>query len=409
MDSLDVDEHIITSFIERAMTSNAAGLEVVFSDLLSLQNNPLLIDKIYQTIMKKLVKLRDINPEEKIADMITYLSAHKPEYYIERLTILLEETINSRSENEFYQNLRTTSLVIRSSLLIAGKIIENFIFKYIETSDIYLEDKLRRMINSFSVSNTDMMQLISKVLLHIFETEIAKEKQNDEIINRIVAFLTMYDGFTVSIALITQDSDQVRENFLEEISDLHLNNPFRSIVSKLIGIYHNSTFEELLRELHGRTLPDSVELEMMKRKYISSLSKVGSIPLELFAEQVGLSVDKSEKMIYEMILKEEISARIELVNGRLYIVQEGKEPITEDIVEAKTPLIVKKVEEAPKEEELKEISKEEEITKEIKKEALRDFTGDVEEENKGFICPECDKSFKTQKGLSMHKNRMHKK
>ena len=425
LDSLDVDEHIITSFIERAMTSNAAGIEVVFSDLLSLQNNPLLIDKIYQTLMKKLVKIRETNPEEKIADMITYLSAHKPDFYTERLTILLEDTIKSQTENEFYQNLKTTSLVIRSSLLIAGEIIEPFIIKYIGTTDIYLEDKLRRMINSFSVSNLDMMMLISKVLLNIFAIEIAKEEQDDEIINRIVAFLSMYDGFTVSIALITQESDEVRESFLEEISELQIDIPFKTIVSKLLGIYYNSTYDELVHELHGRILPDTVELEMLKRKYISSLSKVGSIPLELFAEQVGLTVEKAEKMIYNMILKEEIAARIELVNGRLYIVQEGKEPIPEEIVAPEEDQKVSQTEEVQKEEikETKDVSKKppkdelskdeppkDELSKDEppKDEAPKEEIIEKVEESEEFVCEKCGKSFTTKRGLSMHINRVHK-
>ncbi|MHA1198049.1 MAG: PCI domain-containing protein [Candidatus Heimdallarchaeaceae archaeon] len=406
LDSLDVDEHIITSFIERAMISNAAGLEVVFSDLLSLQNNPLLIDKIYQTIMKKLLKLREVNPEEKIADMITYLSAHKPDYYTERLTSLLEETINSETESDFYQNLRTSSLVVRSSLLIAGEIIENFITKYIATVDIYLEDKLRRMINAFSATNTDMMHLVSKVLLRIFTIEISKEDQDDEIINRIVAFLTMFDGFTVSMALITQDSDVVRESFLEEISELQINIPFKTIISNLIGIYNNSTYEELIQELHGRMLPDSVELEMMKRKYISSLSKVGSIPLELFADQVGLSIEKAEKMIYDMILKEEIQARIELVNGRLYIVQEGKEPIPEEIPvsEESKEVVAEKVK--PKKEVPKKVKPKKEVPKKVKpKKEETEEVLDTEE----FTCSECEKSFTSKRGLTMHFNRMHKK
>ncbi|MCE7742614.1 MAG: hypothetical protein GOP50_09160 [Candidatus Heimdallarchaeota archaeon] len=402
LDSLDVDEHIITSFIERAMTSNTAGVEVVFSDLLALQNNPLLIDKIYQTIMKRLLKIREIDPAEKIADIITYLSAHKPEFYTEKLTSLLEETINSETESEFYQNLRTTSLVIRSSLLIAGEIIETFITKYIGTSDIYLEDKLRRMINLFSATDTDMMQLVSRVLLSIFTLEISKEDQNDEIINRIVAFLTMFDGFTVSIALITQDSDIVRESFLDEISELQINIPFKTIISNLIGIYNNSTYEELIQELHGRILPDTVELEMMKRKYVSSLSKVGSIPLELFADQVGLAVEKAEKMIYDMILKEEISARIELVNGRLYIVQEGKEPIPEEIsVSEESIEAVEPKKEAPK----KEVPRKEVPRKEVpKKESTKEVL-----ETEEFTCSECDKSFTSKRGLTMHFTRMHKK
>ena len=405
LDSLDVDEHIITSFIERAMTSNATGVEVVFSDLLSLQNNPLLIDKIFQTILKRLIKFRDLNPEEKIADMITYLSAHKPEYYHEKLNNLLEDTLNSEEEKEFYQNLKTTSLVVRSSLLIAGEVIEKFLQKNIVTSDAYIEDRLKRMVNAFGVANIDLLQLLCRILVNIYKQELEKEESDETITRRIISFLTMFDGLSVAISLVTLGSETAVESITDAIKEMALNNSFKKIITDVLTVFNEGSYEDLVKAFQGRILPENVEFEMMKKKYITSLSKVGSIPLELFAERIGLSVDKAEKMIYDMILQEEIPARIELVSGRLYIVQDIEE--AEVITEGSTEEITRETKETlEKTDEKVEQLDQEEVTETLEEHPEQKRTKEILE--KEFACTQCQKSFKTERGLKMHVSRVHK-
>ena len=323
--SLDVDEHIISSFIDRAMNSNSAALEVVFSDLLALQNNPLLIDKIYQTLVRRMVKVREFSPEEKIADIITYLSAHKPEFYTERIDLLLDKTLHSLEEKEFYNNLRKATLVIKSSLLIAGEVIEKFIWKNITTDDIYLEDKLRRIINAIALTDPNLLELVAKVLASIYTKEIQTEKPRDTILDRIMAFLSLFDGSTVGIAFILNDAEKTIESIIEKFETMHFSVSYEEIVKNILHAYKDGTYEDLIEALRGREIPESIEFDLMKKKYIKSLSKVGSIPLELFAENLRVPIEKAEKVIYDLILKEEITARIELVSGRLYIVQEQKE------------------------------------------------------------------------------------
>ncbi|TET76840.1 MAG: hypothetical protein E3J43_06480, partial [Candidatus Heimdallarchaeota archaeon] len=405
-DSLDVDEHIITSFIERAMTSNATGVEVVFSDLLSLQNNPLLIDKIFQTILKRLIKVRELNPEEKIADMITYLSAHKPEYYHEKLNTLLEDTLNSEEEKGFYQNLKTTSLVVRSSLLIAGDVIEKFMQKNIVTSDAYVEDRLKRMVSAFGVASVDLLQLLCRILVNIYKQELEKEESDETITRRIISFLTMFDGLSVAISLVTLGSEATVESITNAIKEMALNNSFKKIITDVLTVFNEGSYEDLVKAFQGRILPENVEFEMMKKKYITSLSKVGSIPLELFAERIGLSVDRAEKMIYDMILQEEIPARIELVSGRLYIVQDidEAEVITEESTEEITG--VKKEALEKTDEEVEQLDQKE-VTETLEEHPEQIGTEKILE--KEFACTQCQKSFKTERGLKMHISRVHKK
>ncbi|MCK5141953.1 MAG: hypothetical protein KAQ70_07150, partial [Candidatus Heimdallarchaeota archaeon] len=263
IESLDVDEHIISSFIDRAMNSNIAGLEVVFIDLLALQNNPLLIDKIYQTLMSKMVKVREFSPEEKIADIITYLSAHKPDFYTERINLLLNETLHAKEEKEFYKNLRKATLVIKSSQLIAGEVIENFICQNITTDDIYLEDKLRRIINAIALTDPNLLELVANVLASIYAKEIQTEEPRDTIMDRIMSFLSLFDGCTVGIAFILTDAEIVFESIIEKFETMHFSVSYEEIVKNIIQAYKDGTYEDLIEALRGRDLPESIEFEMM--------------------------------------------------------------------------------------------------------------------------------------------------
>ncbi len=413
LDSLDVDEHIITSIIDRAISSsNVTGLEVVFSDLLSLQNNPLLIDKIYQMIMKRLMKLRETNPEEKIAVMVTYLSAHKPDYYTEKLEDLLEDTITTKDEEEFYKNLRTAALIVKSSLIIAGDVIENFLSSYMQKEDVYLENRIRRIINVFAITDPDLQLLVNRILLKIYKDELKKEEVNEAVIDKIISINSTFDAITVGISLILDGTEALLNSFSEKILQLNHCDSFKKIVADIVIEYNEGRFDDLVKALHGRSIPESVEYEMMKKKYENSLSKVGSIPLEIFAERVGHPIEKAEKIIYDMILKEEIQARIELVSGRLYIVEEQEGEEVEEI-EVKEEVD----EEPPKKPAKKPVKKpsEKPTKKPTKKPAKKPVKKSVEkpaekpEKKEEFVCPDCQKTYNTERGLKMHISKSHKK
>ncbi|MHA1667966.1 MAG: C2H2-type zinc finger protein [Candidatus Heimdallarchaeaceae archaeon] len=413
IESLDVDEHIISSFIDRAMMSNSAGIEVVFSDLLSLQNNPLLIDKIFQTILKKLIKHRKASPEEKIADMITYLSAHKPDYYSDKLLEIIEQTLSSKDEREFYSNLQNCSIITRSSIIIAEDVLKKVLSTHLPCKDNLKLEKFRRMIRAFASVDYSLMELVADSLIKFYASTLEKEEKNEDTIEQIISLLSILDSYSAAIALVSCDSSEVRDDMYERVQKLTFNESFKEIVLQTLEAFKEGSYEKLEENLVGFEIPNQIEFEMLKKKYISSLSKVGSIPLEIFAEQIGLSREKTEKLIYDMILKEEIPARIELVEGRLYIVKEEEKaeekPVEEGKIvegekiaaEEEKPVVEEKIVEGEKivvEEEKPAVEEEKVEEKPVEKK--------LEEEK--FICPECKKEFSSLKGLRVHKARMHK-
>ncbi|MHA1400729.1 MAG: helix-hairpin-helix domain-containing protein [Candidatus Heimdallarchaeaceae archaeon] len=325
--AMEADEQIISAYIDRALLSNDMGLEIAFSDLLSLQNNELLVDKIYRILMKRLVNLISHGSEKKLTDIITFLAAHKPTYYIQKFEELLEKTIHSQIYTDFEENLKTASMVIGRSFPVGEDVVCNFIKRYIEADDEHLIEKLRLIVREFYTNNTKSKSVITHTLLSVLYDEMVKEEEEirKDLVNTIVIMLSMLDAHNVGLEAIQIFSASHYDILFEILDSNRFTKGYSHIVKDILNAFQETNLEQLKAALHGLKLPRTVQSLLIKESYKRSLSKVGSIPLDIFAEQSGLPTEKAEKLIYDMILKGEIKARIELVNERLYIVQEREE------------------------------------------------------------------------------------
>jgi predicted flap endonuclease-1-like 5' DNA nuclease len=158
--------------------------------------------------------------------------------------------------------------------------------------------------------------------LKIYKSELNKKNPNKRIFNRAAIFLSAFDAASVGLSIIHHFPRPMLENVPEMLIPFQVWEGYVTIISAIIKAYEEGNYEELRNLLNGHEIPDQIQTAMMKKKYAKSISKVGSIPLEIFAEQAGLPINEAEKMVYDMILKGEIAARIELVDRRLYIIKE---------------------------------------------------------------------------------------
>ncbi|MFX1536956.1 MAG: PCI domain-containing protein, partial [Promethearchaeota archaeon] len=322
VEALNMGEHI-NSVIDRALlSSDAVGVEVIFSDLLAIQSNTSLMDKVLEILMGKLIKFIELKPENRVASVIGYLAAHQPEYYARYFRQMLDQTIRGKEENIFRKNLHTAALIINRPFPIIEEVLERFICEYIGNEDINIEEKLRRIINTLAIRNPSLQDCLAYVLLNIYKDELNKKEPNRIIINRAAIFLSAFDAASVGLSIISHFPKPMLENVPELLIPFRLWEGYVTIISSIIKAYEEGNYEELRNQLDGHEIPTQVQTAMMKKKYAQSISKVGSIPLEIFAEQAGLPINEAEKMVYDMILKGEIAARIELVDRRLYIIKE---------------------------------------------------------------------------------------
>ncbi|MHA1204723.1 MAG: helix-hairpin-helix domain-containing protein [Candidatus Heimdallarchaeaceae archaeon] len=363
INSLEADESIINAYIDRAILSNDIGVEIAFSDLLSLQNNEMLVDKIYKILMDRLTKSMEFSTESKLTNIITYLAAHKPAYYIEKFKEILEETIISEEYESFIELSEKASLIIGKSYPVGEEVVKEFILKYIDFDDFYIEEKLRLIIRDFFPCSDKTRKAISNTLLKILYDELKSEEKNQAKLRRLASMIAMLDAHIVGLELVQIFKEEDFELFTLILKSGGFTQGYQYIVSDIMKAYQDTNIEQLKNALHGLKLPKEVQSVLIKESYKRSLSKVGSISLDIFAEQSGLTPEKAEKLIYEMIMKGEIKAKLELVNERLYIVQEKHE--TPEEVKPKTvvekQLVKPEVQVVDAEQEIEAVSVEEKV------------------------------------------------
>ncbi|UJG41819.1 MAG: hypothetical protein K9W45_04990 [Candidatus Heimdallarchaeum aukensis] len=363
INSLEADESIINAYIDRAILSNDIGVEIAFSDLLSLQNNEMLVDKIYKILMDRLTKSMEFSTESKLTNIITYLAAHKPAYYIEKFKEILEETIISEEYESFIELSEKASLIIGKSYPVGEEVVKEFILKYIDFDDFYIEEKLRLIIRDFFPCSDKTRKAISNTLLKILYDELKSEEKNQAKLRRLASMIAMLDAHIVGLELVQIFKEEDFELFTLILKSGGFTQGYQYIVSDIMKAYQDTNIEQLKNALHGLKLPKEVQSVLIKESYKRSLSKVGSISLDIFAEQSGLTPEKAEKLIYEMIMKGEIKAKLELVNERLYIVQEKHE--TPEELKPKTvvekQLVKPEVQVVDAEQEIEAVSVEEKV------------------------------------------------
>ena len=85
-------------------------------------------------------------------------------------------------------------------------------------------------------------------------------------------------------------------------------------------MYPHSVFDEIIRIV-----------KMQKRVALAEkIVKFGTIPIETLAKNVDIDAQELETLVYEMINENEINAKIEVVEGRLCIVQLEDKPKEEE-------------------------------------------------------------------------------
>lgn len=301
-----------------------ASIETIFSSLLSLLDQPKLVPVIYKLLAKKLGKLDELNPEARTIDIITYLAAHDPDAYSELFSELLAEAMKAEDLGNLEELLHTVALIMSASQIKRQEVLNNFIKENIDAENAFVVERSRKILNYFINKNSTFAGIICKTLIEHMIAELENPKARVETLNNIAFLMLSIDGVLLGESIVVHMPEALHakvRGILETISSARA---FNSIVIKIMDAYQSGEYEALKKALNMKKVPASIQIAVLKRKYVGQLLKAGSVPLEMFAEKLGMNMVEAEKLIYDAILKGDITAKMEVVGGKLYIVKDEK-------------------------------------------------------------------------------------
>jgi hypothetical protein len=299
-----------------------ANMEGILSALLAVNERPRLLPSLYKVLVNKQEKLKDLNPESRTIDIITYLAAHNPGAFTDLFSEMISDAMKQEDIEQFGQLMHMVSLIMGASQVKQQEVLRNFIKENIGSQDGLVIERARKLLNYFTNKDPRFAVIICKTLIELLSPELESPKPNVDSINNLVFFLLSIDALLVGETIVTDMPEAVHPKVKSLLEAVSCGRAFNNIVINIIDAYQVGEYEALKKALNVKKVPAHVQMAVLKRKYVAQLLKVGSVPLEMFANKLGMTVPEAEKLIYEMIMKGDISAKMEVVGGKLYIVKD---------------------------------------------------------------------------------------
>ena len=177
----------------------------------------------------------------------------------------------------------------------------------------------RTLIGMISARNIALQRQAIRTYLSHYESPGIKP---DEIWLGLVKF----DAGLVALEIIEHQSE-FGVKLVQEVLSRNLGS-FGHIIYDVFHAYQKGDLQRVLAV--AGTLSDALLRKTKRAELATRIRKIGSVPIETLAKSVEIDPKELEELVYEMINQNEINAKIDVVEGRLCIVQLNDKEIEEE-------------------------------------------------------------------------------
>ncbi len=222
----------------------------------------------------------------------------------------LVEDLDSPDFVSFSQRALTIIKLSRFDTQFVEQIIEQMVNFHITKSLPPKEmEHVRTLIGMITARDVTLQRRAIRTYLSHYE----KSKKIDEIWLGLLKF----DAALVSLEIIEHQT-KLGVKIVQDVLMRKLGS-YGHIVYDIFSSYQKGDIQRVLT-IAG-TLSDSLLRKQKRVGLIQKIKKFGTVPIEILARNVEIDPKELEEMIYEMISEGEIDAKIDVIEGRLCIVQ----------------------------------------------------------------------------------------
>ncbi|MFX0123216.1 MAG: PCI domain-containing protein [Candidatus Hodarchaeota archaeon] len=171
-------------------------------------------------------------------------------------------------------------------------------------------EHVRTLIGMISARNLTLQRRAIRTYLSHYESPGIKP---DEVWLGLVKF----DAGLVALEIIEYESE-FGVKLVQEVLSRNLGT-FGHIIYDVFHAYQKGDLQRVLAV--AGMLSDALMRKKQREELAIRIRKIGSIPIETLAKSVEIDPKELEELVYEMINQNEINAKIDVVEGRLCIVQ----------------------------------------------------------------------------------------
>ncbi|UCG02948.1 MAG: PCI domain-containing protein [Candidatus Heimdallarchaeota archaeon] len=171
-------------------------------------------------------------------------------------------------------------------------------------------EHVRTLIGMISARNVTLQRRAIRTYLSHYESPGIKPDE-------IWLGLAKFDAGLVALEIIEHQSE-FGVKLVQEVLSRNLGS-FGNIIYDVFHAYQKGDLQRVIAV--AGMLSDALLRKKQREELAIRIRKIGSVPIETLAKNVEIDPKELEELVYEMINQNEINAKIDVVEGRLCIVQ----------------------------------------------------------------------------------------
>ncbi|MFW9853625.1 MAG: PCI domain-containing protein [Candidatus Thorarchaeota archaeon] len=257
------------------------------------------------------------NTQELVDIYLRYLKP-RPLIFIKELLDLLFKDIGNPDFVSFSQRAAIVVQMRKTELKFVSELIEQMIeFQLVKSLSPKEKEHIRTVLVGITARDVTLQRrAISTFLKHYDETSM-----NDEVWLGLLKF----DAALVALEIVEHQSKKGL-HIVQDLSKRHLGS-FGHVIYDVWTAYQAGDMQHVL-QIAG-TLSDGLLRKQQRIELAGRIKKFGSVPIETLSRSVEMDPGELEALVYEMINENELNAKIEVVEGRLTIVQVNNEEVAD--------------------------------------------------------------------------------
>ncbi|MFW9905052.1 MAG: PCI domain-containing protein [Candidatus Thorarchaeota archaeon] len=259
---------------------------------------------------KKLTAALETQHNQLIPIYVNFLKPRPLPFSRELLDWLITD-LESPDFVTFAQKVALINSISKHDTQFIEQLVKQLVDYHITKSLSPIErEHVRTLIGMISIRNVTLQRCAIRAYLSHYETPGIKP---DEVWLGLVKF----DAGLIALEIIEHQSE-FGVKLIQEVLSRNLGS-FGNIIYDVFHAYQKGDLQRVLAV--AGTLSDALMRKKQREELATRIRKIGSVPIETLAKTVELNPKELEELVYEMINENEINAKIDVVEGRLCIVQ----------------------------------------------------------------------------------------
>lgn len=242
-----------------------------------------------------------------------YLEFHKPRplIFLKELLDWLLEDLESPDLVTFAQRASVIISMSKHDVQFIEQLIKQLVDFHVAKSLPPIErERVRSLIGMITARDVTLQRRAIRTYLSHYEETGVK-------LDEIWLGLLKFDAALVALEIIEHQS-KAGVKIVQDVLTRNLGS-FGHIIYDIFHAYQKGDIQRVLAV--AGTISNGLLRKQQRIELAEKIVKFGSVPIETLARSVEIEAKELENLVYEMIGNGEINAKIEVVEGRLTIVQ----------------------------------------------------------------------------------------